>query len=48
MRIPQTDLTIPDPLHQCPLCNKGYWNLGSLSNHIKFKHPEHFNTKVKL
>jgi len=43
MKIPRTDLFIPDPFYQCPLCTiPGYWKLGNLSKHVKIKHPEHY------
>lgn len=45
MKIPRTDLSIPDMFYNCPVCTKnkkGFWKLGSLVNHIKFKHPEHY------
>ncbi len=48
MKIPNTDLSIPDSFYQCPLCPKGYWNLGNLSNHVKNKHTEHFIIKARV
>jgi len=41
MKIPRTDLHVEDPFYPCPLCTKGYFNLGNLSRHIERKHPEH-------
>lgn len=40
--IPKTDLQIPDPFFNCPLCDYSTFRLGSLTNHVEKKHPEHF------
>lgn len=42
MKIPNTDLTISDPLYNCPLCKYTSFRIGNLANHIESKHPEHF------
>jgi len=49
MKVPKTDLTVPDVLYDCPLqCDDSHgkpyctWQLGTLINHIKNKHPEHY------
>ena len=43
MKIPKTDLHIPDILYSCPMCTiRGYWKIGNLSRHVKANHPEHY------
>ena len=42
MKIPKTDLHIPDILYTCPECNSSFWRLGNLTKHVKSKHPEHY------
>ena len=53
MKLKNTDLSIPDPFYECPVCKldpeiriskkvKGYCNIGNLVLHIKRKHTEHY------
>lgn len=42
MKIPNTNLSVPDPFFKCPLCKYTCFKIGWLTNHIEDKHPEHF------